>query len=260
MYYVLGIKLYMRIRKIFIICFLTVFSTVTSAQVKIRLFSNQSPESAVFSVTHGQYEVNCFNGEPLIVKTGEPVVIYRFDGKLAVKARSSKGFICDSVIFSGQTGDDNFSLMINIDNPVRQYYSGDLQCFPDMGALVLINLCDIKKYISGVVITEGGIGRNIEYFKTQAVIARTYMYKYFDKHQADRYNVCDNTHCQAFNGMSSDSIKLVGRGYGHGVGLCQEGAMVMADKGFNYKQIIDFYYTGVVISDIKNVVILPPDN
>jgi len=384
----------MRIQKIFIICFLTVFSTVTSAQVKIRLFSNQSPESAVFSVTHGQYEVNCFNGEPLIVKTGEPVVIYRFNGKLAVKARSSKGFICDSVIFSGQTGDDNFSLMINIDNPVRQYYSGDLQCFPDMGALVLINLCDIEKYISGVVITEGGIGRNIEYFKTQAVIARTYMYKYFDKHQADRYDVCDNTHCQAFNGLSSDSIinmavletngqvllapdstliisafhsncggetsssedvwltsqpylkrvadpfcvssrnakwekkismddwlefvkrsgyigtaddpmvfsfvqkfrltdykigsftiplrairtelnlrstffsvvlegdsiKLVGRGYGHGVGLCQEGAMVMADKGFNYKQIIDFYYTGVVISDIKNVVILPPDN
>ena len=32
------------------------------------------------------------------------------------------------------------------------------------------------------------------------------MYKYFDKHLSDRYNVCDNTHCQAFNGLSGDSV------------------------------------------------------
>ena len=87
-----------------------------------------------------------------------------------------------------------------------QYYSGDLQCFPDLGTLVLINISDIEKYISGVVRAEGGTGKNLEYFKTQAIIARTYMYKYFDKHTADRYNVCDNTHCQAFNGLSSDSL------------------------------------------------------
>jgi stage II sporulation protein D len=49
-----------------------------------------------------------------------------------------------------------------------------------------------------------------------------------------------------------DTIIFKGRGYGHGVGLCQEGAMVMATKGLNYKQIIDFYYSGVMILDIKN--------
>ena len=53
-----------------------------------------------------------------------------------------------------------------------------------------------------------------------------------------------------------DKIILKGRGYGHGVGLCQEGAMVMASKGIKFNQIIDFYYTGVIISDIKNAVIL----
>jgi stage II sporulation protein D len=53
-----------------------------------------------------------------------------------------------------------------------------------------------------------------------------------------------------------DSVILKGRGYGHGVGLCQEGAMVMAAKGFRYRDIINFYYTGVIISDIKNAVFL----
>jgi stage II sporulation protein D len=53
-----------------------------------------------------------------------------------------------------------------------------------------------------------------------------------------------------------DSVILKGRGYGHGVGLCQEGAMVMASNGFKYRDIINFYYTGVIISDIKNAVFL----
>ena len=50
-----------------------------------------------------------------------------------------------------------------------------------------------------------------------------------------------------------DTILLKGRGYGHGVGLCQEGAMAMASKGFDYRQIIDFYYFGVLITDIKDI-------
>jgi len=55
---------------------------------------------------------------------------------------------------------------------------------------------------------------------------------------------------------NGDSIILKGRGYGHGVGLCQEGAMTMADDGDNYRQIIEFYYSGVIISDIKNAQLL----
>jgi stage II sporulation protein D len=54
-----------------------------------------------------------------------------------------------------------------------------------------------------------------------------------------------------------DSIILKGRGYGHGVGLCQEGSMAMAAKGFDYREIIRFYYSGVIITDIKNAVALP---
>lgn len=377
--------------RLILVCIIVALSPEFSkAQVKVRLFSNRNPESAVFSVTEGKYEVIAFNGETIFVTRGEPVIITRYNGKLAVKKRNSEGFVCDSVLFAGKTGSDAFTLRINGKAPIKQYYAGDLNCFPDMGTILVINTIDIEKYISGVVVAEGGSGKNIEYFKTQAVIARTYMYKYFDKHLADRYNVCDNTHCQSFNGISydtllnraalethglvildkdstliisafhsncggetsssedvwltsqpylrnvvdpycitsrnarwersisltewvdyikksgytgktddpkvfnfvqnsrqtdyrtgsftlplrtirtdmnlrstffsvvaeGDSVTLKGRGYGHGVGLCQEGAMAMASAGFSYKKIIDFYYFGVMISDIKNAVII----
>lgn len=37
-------------------------------------------------------------------------------------------------------------------------------------------------------------------------------------------------------------VLLEGRGYGHGVGLCQEGAMKMAKSGFKFDQILRFYF------------------
>ncbi len=39
-----------------------------------------------------------------------------------------------------------------------------------------------------------------------------------------------------------DVFILKGRGWGHGVGLCQIGAAVMATKGFGYKEILKHYY------------------
>ena len=46
-------------------------------------------------------------------------------------------------------------------------------------------------------------------------------------------------------------IKLKGRGYGHGVGMSQEGAAAMCDEGYEYWEVIDFYYKDVKIKNIK---------
>ena len=379
-------------KKLILILLIDVFFVLfMQGQVRIRLFSSQTPESALFSVTGGRYELITYNGQSLAVKKNETILISRFNGKLAVKTGNEKGFTCDSLLILGKTGNDIFSLRINDGTPIRHFYSGDLLCYPDLGTLLMINNCNVETYIAGVVKAEGGSGRNKEYIKTQAIIARTYMYKYFDKHLPDRYNVCDNTHCQAFNGLSGDSlinraametrglvildhdsaliisafhsncggetaspadvwltslpylktvvdpyctathnaswekrmsfnewtgllkksgyggqtdnpaaftfiqkkrqgnyrtgsfsvplitirtelnlrstffsvyasgdsVIIKGKGYGHGVGLCQEGAMTMAEEGLNYRQIIDFYYSDIIITDIKNAVVLP---
>ncbi|MCF8299029.1 MAG: SpoIID/LytB domain-containing protein [Saprospiraceae bacterium] len=44
-----------------------------------------------------------------------------------------------------------------------------------------------------------------------------------------------------------DTIVFKGKGYGHGVGLSQEGAIKMAEKGYKYQDIIKFYYKDVEI-------------
>jgi len=47
--------------------------------------------------------------------------------------------------------------------------------------------------------------------------------------------------------LSGDQIILDGRGYGHGVGLSQEGAMEMARKGYRYTAILHYYYHRIQI-------------
>lgn len=48
-----------------------------------------------------------------------------------------------------------------------------------------------------------------------------------------------------------DNILLKGRGYGHGVGLCQQGAMEMARLGFSYSDILHKYYKGVHLINLS---------
>jgi len=50
-----------------------------------------------------------------------------------------------------------------------------------------------------------------------------------------------------------NEVRINGRGYGHGVGLCQEGAMQMASRGWKYDRIIKYYYRNVKIVNISEV-------
>lgn len=45
--------------------------------------------------------------------------------------------------------------------------------------------------------------------------------------------------------LEGTQVKLSGRGFGHGVGLCQEGAMNMAKFGYSYRQIARYYFANV---------------
>jgi hypothetical protein len=45
---------------------------------------------------------------------------------------------------------------------------------------------------------------------------------------------------------SGTNFVFRGSGFGHGLGLCQEGAHVMAERGFGYRQILTKYFPGTI--------------
>jgi len=51
--------------------------------------------------------------------------------------------------------------------------------------------------------------------------------------------------------QQEDSVLLKGNGFGHGVGLCQEGAMRMANEGIPFNDVLHYYYTSVHLIDLS---------
>lgn len=47
--------------------------------------------------------------------------------------------------------------------------------------------------------------------------------------------------------QGEDEILFAGMGYGHGVGLSQYGAKGMAEAGYTYKEILEYYFTGASV-------------
>ncbi len=52
-----------------------------------------------------------------------------------------------------------------------------------------------------------------------------------------------------FTVENKEEIMLRGGGYGHGVGLSQNGAKAMAELTYSYDEILDFYYPGTILSE-----------
>ena len=48
----------------------------------------------------------------------------------------------------------------------------------------------------------------------------------------------------------SGSFTITGAGNGHNVGMSQYGAKAMAELGYTYQDILQFYYTDVTITDV----------
>ena len=50
--------------------------------------------------------------------------------------------------------------------------------------------------------------------------------------------------------VEGELVVFEGSGFGHGVGLSQEGAMRMANLGYSYTEILHYYYTDVHLVDL----------
>ncbi|MGI6085092.1 MAG: stage II sporulation protein D [Acetivibrionales bacterium] len=54
-----------------------------------------------------------------------------------------------------------------------------------------------------------------------------------------------------FEFPDENSVEIISKGYGHGVGMSQCGADALAKQGYSYKEILEFYYTGISVEELR---------
>ncbi|MGE0076253.1 MAG: SpoIID/LytB domain-containing protein [Bacteroidales bacterium] len=369
----------------------------TSAQkLSISLFNDIRLSTILITPTKGNYKLitgdvqeNLHANQILyLTRAGDSIMVRDANRNLGTWKRVS---------IVGDTNEDIIRVKPIIPAKPARLYDDNLSFYVEYDRIMAINLIDEEKYIAAVVEAEGGPNRDDEFYKAQALIARTYTFKHLQKHNSEGFNLCDGVHCQAYKGRSemdediytatSDTKDLIivdslnrpitaafhancggetansgdvwieslpylvsvpdrfctnsrsatwerrvplkewkkflseqgvdtlkigkhsemnfdshqraknytaygvtipttkirsqfklrsawfsifvyktevrfsGRGYGHGVGLCQDGAINMASRGWTYDKIIEYYYKGVKIvsEDSVDVSNMQPD-
>jgi len=356
-----------------------------SQQLQIGIMRGYHITSFQISYLSGQYEIR--NDTALIceMKLDDKLIFKRSDSLIQLSKNGISVGSYQKIYVSQKKKNSSFGIqcLTPVNKKARKYMDNLIIQIEGNYNLKVINEVESANYLAGVIESEGGGGKHIEYYKVQAILSRTYALDHLNKHQKDGFQLCDEVHCQSylnmmrltptindavkstegivmigsnlkladgfffancggqtsesdfvwnisvpycksirdtfcihskqatwekripkstwekyllsefgypisdsiygpmmyhFNQVSRDAffvsphlgiplrdlrvefglkstwfschlsgneIVLNGKGFGHGVGLCQEGAMRMAQFGYNYEQILKFYFTGI---------------
>ncbi len=163
----------------------------------------------------------------------------------------------------------------------ERWYRGSVQLLQVSGKLMAINYVDLESYLYSVVGAEMPAYWPAEALKAQAIAARSYAIVHLARPASDYYDLGATPRWQAYSGAESEtntthlavnetrglllsyqggvveslyasSDQLVQEAHG-GFGMSQEGASQLAQKNFNYQQILGHFYpgTGLAVLNIR---------
>ncbi len=178
----------------------------SAGQVSIRIFARSHPVTIVFTPLHGEFLLRDGKINDLKIRVNETVAVTRYNDKVIYKTLSGLSSVSDSIIIEPVSEGALFSLRAPARGEGLRILDGTLKVRSYPGSLQVLNITSVENYLPGVVKAEAGTSGPGEYFRAQAVVARTYIYRNIRRHELDGYNLCDDTHCQVYPGVISDSL------------------------------------------------------
>jgi len=160
-------------------------------------------------------------------------------------------------------------------------YRGHLQLICQGDNVTVVNQVALEDYISSVVGAEMPSHWPAEALKAQAVAARSYAMAHLARPASPSWTLGATTRWQAYGGMSSESRRsraaavdteglilsleggiveslyasnrqLTVEAHGHlGASMSQHGARALADKGYQFTQILTKYYPGASLARLQ---------
>lgn len=379
----------MRITAVFIFLFLFRFAGFSQQDLQVRILTGIPVKSILITPYSGIYKI--YVDSLTIINLGKNEVLLATCVKDSIELSYLNRKLGKFSRINFIPQDQISSLHLKCMDPEKSavIYDDKIEISIETGSLKFMNHVELEDYIAGVVESEVGITANLEYYKLQSIICRTYALSHLRRHENEGYNLCNKVHCQAYKyksrlsneiikgvksteglvlvdsnldlitasfhsncggetvnsedvwslsksylvsvkdtfcirqphaqwekeiprtnwtnylnrykvsspvdislacsysqnsreiffkfsevqiplktlrsdfglnstlfniHLSGDSIIIKGKGYGHGVGLCQEGAMKMAELGHNFRSILNFYYKGIHLVPLADLV------
>ena len=135
--------------------------------------------------------------------TGQSVLFKRSGDKIkVVKMDKTIGFYDSLTIQSMAVGNSiRIQCLAPASKKSRKYKDNFILTPEGTNGIRVINRVEMENYLGGVIESEGGGGRHLEYYKVQAILSRTYVLGHLKKHRKEGFQLCDRVHCQAYHNM-----------------------------------------------------------
>jgi stage II sporulation protein D len=196
-------------RRLSLLCIL-LFKLGFSQTLEVLLSSLKTPKQVTLEVLAGEYDLVLQDGHNLAFALGEKIQLNFIKNKIQIVKNKSILAVLEK--FELEENAEDALLSIRSTEPALplKVYRGSFHVLAKHGSgIQFVNYLDELDYLEGVVQAESGFGKHVEFYKAQAIISRTYLYRNFYKHQKDKANVCDEVHCQVYKGVLAESPDIV---------------------------------------------------
>jgi len=176
----------------------------TTEIVSIKIFSQTKFQSFLLSAETGTYSVWA-NGIELTSTDKTPLIKLTYSNdSVEVKTFENSIGKFKRVKISSTNVIKSFKMKLVLPDRKARYYDDNIIISTELGSLKCINEIALDNYIAGVVQAESGRRSFQEFYKVQAILARTFALSHLQKHVAESFNLCDHTHCQAYFGKTTE--------------------------------------------------------
>lgn len=198
----------MRMKKyIFSFFFFAGFLSVNATDLNVRILTTKVIQSFIFSPITGTYDV--YGDGVLLLNSDTPGIFQLTIDKDSIILKTFERTIGKyvSLTMRSKQADGVFKIKSVIPEGKVRTYEDDIVIglTADKKQFLLINKIDIEKYIGGVVESESGTRTNLEYYKLQSILCRTYLLAHINRHILEGFQVCDDVHCQAYLSRTTDA-------------------------------------------------------
>jgi stage II sporulation protein D len=206
---------------LFLFCLHLNHLSVLSQQLDIGILNNQNAQKLLIEASVGKYKVKSGSKTICRLHQKNSILINLSNGFIQVDTEKKNHGLHKEIFIQAKKykyhqahdkkdSKKNAELQIKLIEPKlnTRTYQGNVQIVAGEKALKLINRVAMPDYLAGVVEAESGSRAEPEYYKNQAVIARTYALKSLDKHKKEGYHLCDGVHCQAYKGKSTTNPQI----------------------------------------------------
>lgn len=197
-------QLHNKLLVLFCLLLFTIHLKAIPSDIKVRIFSNENFSECLFRIKNGEYFLIALDKNGGLIDT----IYYAHSKSLEtlfsiqrigpfVSLKNGRKHLGNFYAISFLAADTSSNFLIHV-NKKERWYDGSLILFANNQNLQAINQVNLEQYVAGVVESEGGNFPQLEYFKAQAILARTFAIRNYNKHIREGYNLKDDISSQVY--------------------------------------------------------------